>query len=539
MVYGMGRKLTTKEFIVKAVAVHGDKYCYDKVEYVVAKTPVIIVCFEHGEFKQTPDHHLSGQGCKRCGHVSNGDKKRTTTDGFKTQAKKVHGDQYEYSKVEYITSHINIIINCSEHGEFKQTPGNHLSGQGCPKCGYISSGDKQRTTTDGFKTQAKKVHGDQYEYSKVEYIASVTKVIINCSEHGEFKQTPGNHLSGQGCPKCGYIYRGELLRYSTADFIEKARVVHDDQYEYSKVEYIASVTKVIINCSEHGEFKQAPGNHLSGQGCPKCGDICCGDMLRSTTPEFIKNANVVHGDKYDYSKVEYVEALSKVIIVCSEHGEFKQTPGSHLSGNGCPKCGGISSGDKQRTTMPEFIKNANVVHGDKYDYSKAKYVNNQTKVIIVCSEHGEFKQTPNGHLSGRGCHKCTENKMPARAYKHLTAIHQPFDTELTLDGLSRRFFDLVLHCKTKSVLIEFDGGQHVKPVTFGGISDQRAYAKFVAGCARDEEKNQFCAENGITLIRIGFWEKDAVIDPGVHLDYIIEDLSEIPDILDFIIEENS
>ena len=130
---------------------------------------------------------------------------------------------------------------------------------------------------------------------------------------------------------------------------------------------------------------------------------------KSTTEQFIQKAIFIHSKgKYDYSLVDYKHSKTKVIIVCPEHGEFNQTPANHLSGNGCPKC----SIDEHRSSIEQFIRKAIFVHGEKkYDYSKVDYKQSQSKVIIVCPEHGEFEQTPNNHLKGQGCPKCkSENQ---------------------------------------------------------------------------------------------------------------------------------
>lgn len=183
---------------------------------------------------------------------------------------------------------------------------------------------------------------------------------------------------------------------TTQIFIERAKKIHGDKYNYSKVNYINITTKVCIICSKHGEFWQTPHAHLSGQGCP----ICAG-IKKHTTEEFIELARKVHGDKYDYSKVNYINNKTPICIFCTKHGEFWQAPESHLQGKGCIKCAGI-----ENLTTEDFIEKARKIHGDKYNYSKVNYVNNHTKVCIICPEHGEFWQKPNAHLNGNGCPKC-------------------------------------------------------------------------------------------------------------------------------------
>ena len=191
----------------------------------------------------------------------------------------------------------------------------------------------KKISREEFIAKAREVHGDKYDYSKVDYVNNSTKVIIICPEHGEFEQTPANHLYGCGCSKCAYEFNGNTRRLTKDEFITKAREIHGDKYDYSKVNYVNNRTKVLIICPKHGEFEQTPSNHLYGYGCP----ICAGNQLMNKE-EFITKAREVHGDKYDYSKVNYINAQTKVTITCPEHGDFEQRPGTHLFGSGCPSC---------------------------------------------------------------------------------------------------------------------------------------------------------------------------------------------------------
>ena len=195
-------------------------------------------------------------------------------------------------------------------------------------------------------------------------------------------------------------------KLNTDEIIQTFKKIHGDKYDYSKVQYVGSHTKVCIICPEHGEFWQRPNTHLNGCGCPECKkkSICC--ALTKTQGQFIDEAHQVHGNKYDYSKVEYKNTETKVCIICPEHGEFWQTPHKHLSGQGCKKCGNKKKGNSLRDTKEQFILKARQVHGNKYDYSKIKYVNAITKVCISCPKHGEFWQTPAQHLCGDGCKEC-------------------------------------------------------------------------------------------------------------------------------------
>ena len=268
-----------------------------------------------------------------------------TTDSFISEAKKIHGDKYDYSKVEYINTKTKVCIICPIHGEFLCTPNNHLSGKGCKYCSHRSF----KYTTEEFINKAKSIHGDKYDYSKVNYINNSTKICIICPIHGEFWKQPNHHLNGYGCNKCSKINntKNEKNKY---DFIKKAKEIHGDKYDYSKVEYINSKNKVCIICKEHGEFYQTPNKHIIRKhGCP-----LCNGGIKSNTKDFIKKAKEVHGNKYDYSKVEYINANTKVCIICSIHGEFWQTPHNHLNGCGCPYC---NESHLERNIMVLLINN--------------------------------------------------------------------------------------------------------------------------------------------------------------------------------------
>lgn len=197
-------------------------------------------------------------------------------------------------------------------------------------------------------------------------------------------------------------------KLTITEFIIKAKLIHKDKYDYSKVVYINNSTKVKIICLIHGEFEQAPSKHLLNRGCPKCGEISRAKIRSSNTEEFIDRAKEIHGDKYDYSKTVYERCDKKVIITCPIHGEFYQRPISHLKNGGCDSCGRLKSNEAKKITQEEFINRSINVHKNKYDYSKVTYINNRTKINLVCSTHGQFEQLPADHLNGSGCPSCAK-----------------------------------------------------------------------------------------------------------------------------------
>ena len=163
------------------------------------------------------------------------------------------------------------------------------------------------------------------------------------------------------------------LKLTTESFLEKARLKHGDKFDYSLVKYITSHIKVKIICSEHGEFEQTSGSHLSGSGCPKC----VGKYKYFDKQYFTERARKIHGDKYDYSLVDYIKSNEPVQIICQEHGKFNQLPSIHLSGSGCPKCVG------KYKSSEDIINQFKLIHGDKYDYSLVDYQGSHIKVKII------------------------------------------------------------------------------------------------------------------------------------------------------------
>lgn len=140
---------------------------------------------------------------------------------------------------------------------------------------------------------------------------------------------------------------------------------------------------------------------------------------KSTTEEFIIKAKKIHGDEYDYSLVVYINAVSKVKYICSEHGVYEQTPNKHLSGRKCPTCGLINKSRKRRKTIEQFTLEGNNIHNDFYTYEKIIYKNNNTNIIITCPIHGDFLQIPKHHLQGHGCPTCAITKSRLRRIKEI------------------------------------------------------------------------------------------------------------------------
>lgn len=280
-----------------------------------------------------------------------------------------------------------------------------------------------------------------------------------------------------------------MNKYNTKEFVEKAKQIHCNKYDYSKTEYNGAHIKVCIICPEHGEFWQTPANHLHKQGCPKCSAINGHNLQKNGKNKFIEIAKKVHGDKYDYSKVEYVNNKTKVCIICPEHGEFWQRPDKHCSSKrGCPECGGT-----KKLTLEKFIEQSNKKHCNVYNYSKVEYINTETKVCIICPEHGEFWQSPHAHLSGEGCPTCKKSCLEKEIKIFLDNNGIKYEEEKKFEWLGLLRLDFYL--PDYNIAIECQGIQHFKPVEFfGGVK------RFKDQIKKDSQKKELCEKHNIRIL---------------------------------------
>ena len=283
------------------------------------------------------------------------------------------------------------------------------------------------------------------------------------------------------------------MKSNTQQFINKAKLIHGDKYNYSKVEYINSKTKVCIICPIHGEFWQRPSSHLQGKGCLKCGFDKTASIKRLTREEFITKAKEVHDNKYDYSKVIYKNSDTKVEIICPTHGSFFQTPYHHLQGHGCKKCGDEAKSHKLKMNTTEFIIKAKEIHGNKYDYSKVKYDGVLEKVCIICPYHGEFWQTPDNHIQGCGCPECNQSHLEKEIQQELEILNIEFEYNKKYNFLNGLQLDFYI--PSKKIAIECQGKQHFVSVKhFGGENEFKNIQE------RDKKKFELCEEEDITLL---------------------------------------
>ena len=226
--------------------------------------------------------------------------------------------------------------------------------------------------TNDFIEKANKVHGSKYDYKNAKYINNKTKVKIYCKVCKKyFLQRPNNHLHGQGCKTCGFKRTFDSQRKTTEEFIAESIRIHGNIYDYSKAKYTNNKEKVKIYCKICKEyFTQTPSAHIrQKQGCPKCGAKRTSNSKRSTTDDFIRKAKDIHDNKYDYSKVEYIDTYTKVTIICKKHGVFEQKPNDHIQGNGCPKC----KSSKGELKIEKYLKENNINFESQKTFKGCEY----------------------------------------------------------------------------------------------------------------------------------------------------------------------
>lgn len=298
-------------------------------------------------------------------------------------------------------------------------------------------------------------------------------------------------------------------------FIEKAKKIHGDKYLYENVVYVNTGCKVLITCIMHGSFNQTPADHLyGGYGCPKCKVQKMVSVRTSLAASvFQQKAHKKHGNKYDYSDVEYVTAKVPVTIICPNHGRFDQTPNKHLSGNGCRYCSADKTSGRLKKTTASFIIEANLVHNNFYNYKQVNYLGNNIKVSIICPVHGVFYQTPNSHLRGQGCNCCSSSMSKAeRIISNFLLKKQIFfirektfsDLEGNVPGSrSKPRYDFFI--PQYNLLIEYDGVHHYRPTKMKGrLSTDDALTMHLNIKANDCRKSQYATLRGYRLLRIPY-----------------------------------
>lgn len=362
----MAKRVTTESFIERAKCVFGDIYDYSKINLINTSKKVEIICKKHGPFWICAASHINKphSGCRECYH----DKLRIPTpiEEFKKTASLKHNNKYNYDKVFYSNLNDKVEIVCPKHESFFQTAARHQCGAGCFKCGREETAKKNKYTEEEFRAKLLLNFNDKIDFTKLSFINIETPVILDCKVHGEFTRNPRGLLDGFGCPKCEREIVDSANRLTLDEFLEMAKSVHGDLYDYSLVKYITSNVPVDIICKKHGIFKQRPSNHIhSGHNCPKC--------KRKQPDEFFDDCNKLYKNKYTYDIQNFTRLNNYINIICPNHGLFRMVAFRHLHGFECPKC-------KSPASKPEtkWLDSLNIPHLER---QKKIYINDQKFVV--------------------------------------------------------------------------------------------------------------------------------------------------------------
>lgn len=411
---------------------------------------------------------------------------------FIKRAQIIHGNDYDYTFVpENFSTKDKVKLKCNKCNHlFMSRVETHIRGTGCNKCSHLKPFEE-------FVEQANAIHKNLYIYNKNDYYnrCNNTKIKIYCTKcHNYFFQTTNSHLQGKGCNVCS------KSRHLTADeFFTKIKNIFGNIYDYSKAIYRDSNHKIKLYC-KHCDiwFERSTTALLKGKGCPYCQK-----GTSDTYKIFVEKAKNVHGDKYDYDKQTFNLSNSKVKIYCKKCKRwFWQVKSAHISGKGCLICAG-----KERKTTKKFIEEAKLIHGNKYDYSKTKYVRAWDKVIIFCNKcHKYFNMRARLHLDGQGCPNCMPiSKGEDKIKELLTNYKIKFEQQKIFQGCKYKKplrFDFYL--SDYNCCIEYQGEQHYKSDFYKRWN--LGEDEFKATLLRDEIKRNYCKENNIKLYEIRYTE---------------------------------
>lgn len=577
-----------EQFLKNANYKFGDRFSYELVDYKGDYEKVKILCKKHNFiFEQTPYMHLNSEHC--CPicikeYKSKNSPLRNNKEKFIKKAIEVHGDKYDYSKVNYINNKIPVII-ILDGIEYKQRPDSHISGR-CPEVNK-----KIRLVNEEFIESAKKIHKNRYDYSKVMYETTKKPVDIICKKHGIFKQKPMTHLNGSGCKLCSesrgeYLVRFYLemnsINYELQKTFEDCKNINKLPFDFYLPDYNICIE---FDGTQHHKINHFFGgkeaferlkinDKIKNEYCIKNNinlirlnniknienkiNNIMSKYVKLTTEEktskFIKKSIDIWGYKYDYSKTEYIDSKTPVIIIY-KGVEYKQTPIKHLQKKLCElsdnklsrsefvrrcvdkwedrfdysntiykntytsiefydnyygitasqKASSHMSGNLYNFSKENFIEISNINHKYKYNYEKVDFKGMTKKVIIECPIHGCFETRPYDHINNRyggSCNKCDDYKFMKEVCSFLDKRNINYNKFHRLTGLT---LPLDFYLPKYRTVIEFDGRHHFEPIeSIGGLETLNKIKLY------DKIKNEYCENNYINLLKIRYDQIDDI-----------------------------
>ena len=434
------------------------------------------------------------------------------------EAREIHGELYDYVEESYNGSKPEMIIICKKEGHepFPQSPDVHINAKGgCPTCANELTGERCRLKYDEVfnrLNENSKENDTTVSFNEEEYLGVNANLIIICSKHGVQEPRIVNSMlyDTHPCIECTSEILGRSFEIrSTENVNQFLNEKFEGKYKIYDFKYEDKRTVIKFNCSieGHGDFSFQVDSMYTSNGCPICRredtqhlrnaglHKQIEDSLEERKQKWLNKVKKIHGEKYDYSKVEFTNVKKHVTIICKTHGPFLQTPDSHGEGQDCIKCVHELFSIQRTKTLEQFIDEAKNVHGDIYKYDNVDYKITTEKVLITCELHGDFPQTPDSHLAGHGCPRCF-NKNEGRLaiiLNEMTIIHRQFRIE-------NRFFDFYL--PEHGILIERDGEQHYHGSQWEGI-DRKESLKHQK--KNDSEKTKLAKSLGFKIYRIPYW----------------------------------
>lgn len=405
-----------------------------------------------------------------------------------------------------LKSHDIIKIKCEKHNSiFEQKVYIHLSGStGCKECYMEKIKSKNKLNVNEFIKRCNLKHKNYYDYSKVIFVDTKTKVNVVCPEHGDFFPTPSNHMNGSKCPECAYRIKTENQKITFDEFVKRSNKIFNNRYKYINNGNFDYKRPIKCECLIHGIFNLNPERHITRLSeCPKCTE----ERNKVSIDEFIIKSNIIHNNKYDYSLVTFDTLDDKVDIICPKHGKYCQYATHHLHNKkGCKHC---NKENKYNEYLLNFIKECNVIHNNKYKYSLVKIKSLSEKVEILCPIHGSFFKRPNEHLNKQsGCQLCSSSKGEKIIRQFLIKNKIKYVEQYKFSeckNIKELPFDFYL--PKLNVCVEYDGEQHFKSIDKWGGEDRFNDIK-----KNDNIKNEFCLNNKIELIRISYKEYNKIED---------------------------
>ena len=412
-------KKAADDFISQAKEIHGDKYDYTNTEYKKSSEKVSIMCRieGHGTFDVTPNNHVSKKsGCPPCAKIDLARRRKEehiplTCKTFIAQCEALFPGMLDFKNFAFIDEDTETIFTCMAcHYEYLRIPTVMLKA-GSHGCGVCVGGVKDSIETFLAKIRLKGFD-KLYDYRQVVYINAITKIKLVCKKNGhEFEITPGHHLGGDGCRRCNGFYRtrSEFINLSQEKF-------GDGSFNYNDVIFVDMRTPVSLTCKYGHRFETTPGVHLSPGslgGCKECQSIGISIRRSYTQDQWIELARKVHDDFYNYDNTVYSCSSEHVTIKCPIDGDFQQSPVSHLSGCGCPKCGIRKSAEAKVYTEADkevILAELNKIHKGLYKYGKIfNDSSGKLYIQVICEKHDLFIQRLDHHKNEHGCKNCTMN----------------------------------------------------------------------------------------------------------------------------------